>query len=543
MSSLQQLRSQAAAVWASLAVSQRLTLGVVLALLIGGFGWMMARDPGDHLVPLFTGKSFTPEESGHAQQILMAAGLSDFEQRGLQLYVPTGEIERYNAALVAGGGLPMNWAEEWEKQNSVLGQFTGASEREAVKERARAKQIARLLMQIPDISFADVVWDEDSRPGWRSAPKGHATVFLRPHPGRTITADLVRSARLATASAKKHLAPEDVVVTDLVTGESFDGSGDGKYGDKVLARMDRLTSDYKSRILGLFNYIDGLGVEVNVNLDPVQSSRRRQQKINPKESLAVAEDTMRNTEQSTRTTALAEPGAAPNTALDLQSGRGPAQTRDVSETAGSTIQTASFEVTEDEMIGMLPKLVTVAVSIPKAYYREVALASPGLVGRDDLTEDEIEAVVQQIEAETIPKVQRQVRRMLPQTDAAIPDEEIVSVSTFVMPEREQPLDSLPISWTVADLARTWGRPLMLLALSVAALVLLSRSLKRPLPELPPLPQPAGADGESPDEAAELEDELPRLRPPDNRKREHLQEVVRENPELAASVVNQWVQAG
>ena len=546
MNALQQLRSQTAAVWRSLAVSQRLTFGLVLLLLVGGFGWMMSRGGTDRLVPLFTGKSFTPEESAHAQQILMASGLNDFEQRGLQLYVPTSEIERYNAALVAGGGLPMNWAEEWEKQNSVLGQFTGSLEREQVKERARAKQIARLLMQIPDIGFADVVWDEDARPGWRNAPKARATVFLNPLPGRSITPELVRSARLATSSAKKHLAPEDVVVVNVKTGESFNGTGDGEYGDKVLTRMKRLTEEYRGRVLEMFPYIDGLKVAVNVNLDRVQSSRVRSQKINPKESLAVAEDTVRNTEKTQRAQSMAEPGAAPNTAMDLQSGRGPTQTRDLSETSGSLIQTASFVVTEDEMVGMLPDSVTVAVSIPKSYYREVALASPGLVGRDDLTEDEIEAVVQQIEAETKPKIQKQVRRMLPQADAATPDEEIVTVDTFVMPEREQPLESIPITWTVSDLASQWGRPLALLALAVAALLMLNNSLKRPLPELPPMPQqaPAPGDPDSPEAAAEeAEDELPRLKPPDNRKREHLQEVVRENPELAAGVVAKWVAAG
>ena len=544
MSPLSQLRTQTLAVWNSLAASQRATMVLVLALVVGSFGWMILADAGDHRVPLFTGKAFTVEESMNAQSILLASGLTDFEQRGAQLYVPSAEIERYNAALIEGGGLPLNWAEEWEKQNSTLGQFTGAFEREQVKERARAKQVARMLMQIPEIAVADVVWDEDSRPGWRNAPKARAVVSLRPVPGHAITPELIKAARLAAASSKSHLAPEDVVVIDLSTGKSDDGTSDGPFGDAVLARRHRLTEEFRQRVLDMFSYIDGLKVAVNVDLDRVQSSRVRRQKINPKESLAVAEDTIRNTETSQRTTSLAEPGAAPNTGLDLQNGRGPAQTRDVSETAGSVIQTASFEVTEDEMIGMLPQFVTVAVSIPKSYYQQIALASPGLVGRErgDITEDELEAVVDQMEAETVPKIQQQVRMLLPQTGAEIPNDQLVKVDTFVMPVREAEPESLPITWTIADVARTWLRPVALLVLATVTLVMLNRSLRRPMPELPPLPASVTAAIAPSDEdaAEEEEDDLPQLRPPDNKKREHLQTVVRDNPELAASVINAWM---
>ena len=543
MNTLEQIRSQSAALWQSLAPSQRLTIGVVLALLLGGFGVLLLRDGVDRRVPLFTGKAFTVEESMNAQQILLAAGLDGFEQKGAQLYVPADEVERYNAALVAGGGLPTNWAEEWEKQNAALGQFTGSLEREATKEMARGKQVARLLTQIPDIAWADVVWDEDARPGWRTAPKARATVSLRPVPGRSITPKLVRAARLATAGSKKHLAPEDVVVIDVLTGSSYDGQEDGEFGDKLLSRVNHFESMYRNRILETLDYIKGVRVAVNVTLDNIERSRRRSQKINPKESLAVAEETVRNTESSQKTASIAEPGAGPNAALDLQSGRGPSQTTSVSENVGSILQTASFEVTEEQIAGLMPQAVTVAVSVPKGYYRGVAMESPGLKGREDLTEDEIEAVTQQMEAEYSQRIQRQIQMMLPPADPTATPDDIVKVDSFVPLADETVLESLPLTWTMADMARSWGRPLALLALSAVALLMVNSSLKRPLPELPP-PPPAAVAGGSPDdpesEAAELEDDLPLLRPPDNRKREHLQEVVRDNPELTASVVASWV---
>ena len=540
MTALEQLRTQTLAVWRSMAVSQRLTFGLLLALLLGGFGWMILRDAAPPRVPLFTGKSFTVEESMNAQQILLASGLDDFEQRGTQLYVPSDEVERYNAALLAGGGLPTNWAEEWEKQNAALGQFTGALEREQVKERARAKHVARMLQEITDIAVADVVWDEDTRPGWRTAPKARATVTLRPVPGRSITPQIVRSVRLAVAGSKKHLAPEDVTVVDLATGQSYDGTQDAEFGDTVLARMAHLETLYRNRILDHLSHIRGVHVAVNVNLDRIASSRRRSQKINPKETLAVAEDTVRNQETTQRTTSAAEPGAAPNAALDLSSNRGPSQTSDIQETSGSMIKTASFEVSEDELVGMLPESVTVAISVPKDYYRAMAMRSPGLTGREDLSEDEIEAVTIQMETQESQRIQQRVRMLLP-PDATATDEEVVKVDTHVAIEEEKPIESLPLSWTLADLARTWARPAVLIVLALVALYVLRQSLNRPLPELPALPaapQPAGLEGSAGE--PEVEDELPLLRPPENRRREHLQTVVRDNPELAASVIATWV---
>ena len=548
---LEQFRSQAAGLWGDLAPSQRLTLAAVTAALVAGFSMIALPKDTSGYVSLSVGKAFTVEEAMHAESVLMAAGLNDFTQRGGQIMVPAGEAERYNAALIAGGGMPTNWAEEWEAQTGKLGQFAGSRQRQDGMEIARAKMVSEYLRQLPDVAQANVIWDVDERPGWQSVPVTKATVYLRPQPGREITPELAAAVRLAVAGSKRHLKSEDVVVMDMVRGRTLDGSGGGPFGDETLSRVHTLTDMYRTRVRQALDYIPGVRVAVNVDIEKLKDSVVRSQKVNPKESVTVSGDTRRLTESVSRTASAAEPGAQANVGLDLQSGRGSGETRELSDNREGTIQTASFEITESTMRGGLAESVSVSVSIPKEYYRTVALTRSPLRTKDDPTEDEIDAVAQQVETEVIASVESKVRQLIPSPAVEDPNRRTVVVDSIVVPDAAESDPGVPLTVTASDLVDRYGRPLALLALAVVALVMVNRSMNRPLPDLPKYDPPASPDaiaegGEAAAAAAEPspEEEFEGLfAPPQNKRREHLQTVVKENPELAASVLGGWIAEG
>ena len=543
---LSNFRSQTADLWSDLAPSQRLTLAAVTGALIVGFSMLtLGRESGD-LVSLSAGKAFTVEEAMHAEGVLMAAGLDGFEQRGGQILVPRSDVERYNAALIAGGGMPTNWAEEWESQTAKLGQFAGSRQRQDGMEIARAKMVSATLRQLPDVAQANVIWDSDPRPGWQSVPRAKATVFLRPYPGREITPQLAAAVRMAVSNSKRHLASDDVVVMDVSNSRTLDASGGGPFGDETLSRVHTLTDMYRQRVRQALDYIPGVRVGVNVNIEKLKDSVRREQRINPKETVSVVGDTRRQTQSVQRTAAASEPGAAANVGLDLQTARGPGETRELSDTSDSNVQTASFEVTESTLIGGMAESVTVSVSIPQDYYRTVAMTRSPLKTKDDPTEDEIDAVAQQVETEIIAAVEAKVAQIVPQPATDNPTVRSVVVDSIVVPDEASLDTGVPLSVRAEDMAERYGRPLALLALAIAALVLVNRSMNRPLPELPDLTPPPPPASDAADESAEptAADEFPDLfAPPENKKREHLQTVVRENPELAASVVSGWIAEG
>ena len=475
----------------------------------------------------------------HAEQILLAAGLDDFEMRGGQLLVPGGEAERYNATLIAGGGLPRNWAEEWESQMKDLGQFAGSRQRADVKEMARAKMVSSFLSQLPNIQHANVIWDEDKQPGFHAAPRTRATVFLRAKPGHTISAKDALNVRMAVANSKKHLHPDDVVVMDIAGQKTYDGQRDSEFGDETMTKIVRLTSMYEERVQNALQYIPGVMVTANVNLERLRQSLVRKQQINPKEAFSVVGDTVRNTDSLQSATSSGEPGGGPNVQLDLQTGRGATQSRETSQSREQTVQTASFEITESTLIGGMADSVTVSVSIPKSYYRTVAMTQPAIRDNTDITEEEIDAAAQQVEQEVISNVQAKVAQIIPPGPADDPNFRSVVVDSITVPDVVEEDPGVPFTVTAGEMIKTYGRPVALTVLAIVVLMMLNKSLSKPLPELPELelPKPPSDD----DDAQVGDENFPDLfSPPANKKREHLQTVMRENPGLGGSVIGAWL---
>ncbi len=158
---------------------------------------------------------------------LQERGFHDVQQVRGKLTVPTPRLADARRILDDVATTSTTWADEWEKSNSQLGQFSGNRERDAAREIARARMIGRLLRQMPGVAQADVVWDEEEAAGWREPRRTRCTVYLRPKPGYEITADVARSVRQAVAGSKKHLAAEDIVVLDLERMQTFDAVPDG----------------------------------------------------------------------------------------------------------------------------------------------------------------------------------------------------------------------------------------------------------------------------------------------------------------------------
>lgn len=198
---------------------QRRLLPVALLAIVLVGGWLASQRSGaDSLVTL-------PHGVAPAAAIahLNERGLTNVQPaRGGKITVPAAKAADAKRFLDELSAVSTTWADEWEKSNSQLGQFSGNRERDAAQEIARARMIGRLLRQMPGVAQADVVWDEEESTGWRAPQKTRCTVYLRPKTGFEITADMARSVRQAVAGSKSHLAAEDIVVMDLDRMTTFD---------------------------------------------------------------------------------------------------------------------------------------------------------------------------------------------------------------------------------------------------------------------------------------------------------------------------------
>ena len=524
--------------------SQRGTLIVVPLMVVGAFAFLMLSSGGSSYVPLSWGKVYTTEELIRAEQTLMDAGLVDFRREGRRLLVPASEVDRYNAALVDGGGLPTYWAEELEESLSTGGLFTTRAQIEARMDAILGKELRRVLRALPDIEDASVKWAR-SKPGrWpNNATRVTALVTVRPRPGRELSRSRIESLRYAAASMVPDLKPENVTVLNQTTGEAYTAETDGgPFDSGLLQKIRDYEREYEEKIRAVLSYIPGVLVSVNVDPEKLERYRETRRTVEPK-PVAVQQQEERMTTSNSEQPTQAEPGPQANTPRQLPVQPGRQRTEQITESSTQTVSLPSITVTEKDYLAAMPESVQVAVSIPVAYAQTVALESKqsaapqGDDSQADVTVSDAEIAA--AEADIKQKVQSQVSRLIPNGSPS----EAVDVS-FHVPGKPQVEPFEPgFLEQAGELAARWGGALGLVLFAIWALWMLNKSLAASPPaeeSEPPEPLPAvppSDDGES-DALQEEEEPLP----PAPSKRDKVQAIVRDNPEMAAAVLSKWMQS-
>ncbi len=529
MDPLKRTWQQFADLFGALPPSQRLTLVAVPAVLAAAFGVLIWQGKSSSETPLSWGKVFAVDELRTAEQTLIEAGLSDFRTEGQRIYVPTAEVEKYNAALLVDGRLPSESLSEFERQFEKSNVFTSREQLAVMKEIALQNEVRKVLRALPDIEDARVTWARSEARRWVDRPgRVTATVSLRPRRGRPLSPSVVRSVRSAVGSMIPDLAPDDVTVFDQSTATAFTADRDAPFDGELVRWIDQHTEHYRRRIAGALAYIPDASVSVSVDVENLKSQIVREQLVDAKKTAPVeTEERTRSTTTTERATA-AEPGATSNVPRQLQTTAAPTRSATSSESDNNSRVVPSFTVTEKEFLTAMPKAVQVSVSIPESYYRDVALARGFAEGTTDPEKAAFRTQLDTIRTEEEGKVRKQAMTLIP---AGSP-EAAVTVTSVTHLDLTPPAVVVPMTERVSDFLRTWGGTLGLGLLAAWGLRTLGRSMPRP----PPLPaEPLSAVA-----SAEAEEDVPAGPPPTPR--DLLQGYVRDNPEAAAAVIGRWIQA-
>lgn len=520
-----------------LSTSQQAMLVFVAVLLLGSFGWLMIGGVGSAgKTPLLIGKTFSVEEIIRAEEAMLAAGLDDFERRGQRLYVPKGEIEKYNNVLITSGTLPQNWAEEWERQYDNIGPFANNKQMEIRKEIARAKYASLMIASMPDVDYANVVWDEQEKRGWSHQPRTTATVSIRPKPGREITQSAIRSIQRSIMGMKADLAAEDVTVLDLGRGMAFNTDpADDPFSNGLLKRIDHLKEMYRDEVLRVIGHIDHVRVAVNVDIEKVKSAITRRQKIDAKGTTALVTNTTSQTKDYQQAPVRAEPGQRSNSGMDVTSYQGTQRTEKVSDTNENTISAPSYEVTEESVIGAMPENVKVSVVIPEQYYQLVAIQTGAAAA--DADAQTLRTAAGTVKTQVNTEIQAQVAQVVPMP-AGADTTQYVSISSYVGTQKPEVVLATPMTESIGRFLANWGSALGLALFALIALYLLNSTVQKSnamkIPEIPLPEQEQKAEEEDPFE------DNPLMPSKDTKKRDHLQHLVRDNPEMTAAILTKWL---
>lgn len=527
MDSWQKTLAQFRDLFNGMAPSQRMTLVAVPLMVVAALALVIYLGRGPAEEYLNAGKPFSADELKHAEEALRQAGLSQFHLDGQKILVPRSELTRYQAALLEKG-VRSDFGSEMEKATEG-NFFASEKERQEKSELAKRRELAKILRAIPDIEDAIVIWERQKQKPFGGDAKVTCTISIRMRPARELTASLARSLRLAVSGAVFGLTPAGVTVLDVSSGRAIrDDADDDPYNSQFVDQIKKFTSLHQRTISEALAYIPNVIVSVNVDLENLKSSHERAQTFDAKSfPLKTVEEThaMRSDEKRPSS----EPGMAANTPRNLR----PQSTSENTRTSDKTIATSenvpiSTKVTDRTLVGMLPKSVQVTVSIPEDYYRQVAQSQ----AEPDADKQALQGRIDQIRAKTEKDVLAKVAKLIP-TSGPTPDANINVSSYTRLDQSPQPADT-PLVSRLTDGLSQWGGPLALGVFALWTLWMLNRSLKK-LPQEPlPAPQSKGSpDGDVEDQV----DEPPR----EVTKRDQLQSLVRDNPEMAAAVIGRWIE--
>lgn len=536
MGVLQRIYEQFMDQFRSMSSSQRLTLVAVTLLVAGAFAAVMWNQQATGYTALSWGKVYSTEELIAAEQALIKANLREFRREGQRLLVPSKDVDRYNAALVEFDAMPADLGDQMMKQLSALGPFSTDKQREQLKEAMLLQELRRTIRAIPDVEDARVVVaGMGRRTGFSRAGRVTANVSVKLRSGHDVTPKMASSIRAAVSSMVPDLRPADVTVFDTrnATAHTEDPAGD-PFDGKLIQRIRELKRDYQQQIQQNLSYIPNVVVAVNVDVENTKNSLIREQTIDKAKIAALYTNETNVKDAAIKRRPQGEPGVASNRPATVAATSAPEQTRDFTDQSTNSVNALSFRITEQELIAAMPRAVQATVSIPRDYYREI------LTRREAAGE---KATLPEIEKEVLDAVRKSVLRLIPQESK---EENIVVQSVDLLPQSTPDL-SVPVTERIWEFLRTWSGSIALACFALWALATVRRSL--PAAPAAPSESTGSSSGETLDvqrlrKASRLPEETEEdeaTRPKEITQRDMIQNIVRDNPEMSATVIGKWLQ--
>lgn len=172
-------------------------------------------------VDLMDGQPLSDAQQRCVIKALSKANLDGFTLENRCLYVPGREVTRYLLALAEHDALPKSLQESTLDAVETRGLFESKADFEARMRVARERDLAAAICEMEGIQDASVQFDELEERGLQKRRVISASVVVLPEPGKPLEFARVATIRRLVAAAKAGLEPQDVHVTDLRSGSTI----------------------------------------------------------------------------------------------------------------------------------------------------------------------------------------------------------------------------------------------------------------------------------------------------------------------------------
>lgn len=529
----------------------RLTSGLLLAMVVVSGGFLANHQVTGGDAYLLEGQNFSTAELQAIQSAFGQAGLNNYDIEGGRVRVPRSQRAKYLAALVDANAMPAHFGSHFDAAVSKPSPFTSKAQQEAMIKNAVQKDLAAVISQMKGIETASVLYDAQKKGGLRLETTTTASVSVKPIGDSALPADQVPKIRALVAGAIANLAPEQVTVVDL-NGRSYPATGSKDvhdvFDDPYAQRVKYWQNFWETTLMQALEYVPGVVVTANVELDPRTRLEEEKTHVDPKTvPITVQEDT--DTEQTDAASPSGQPG--------IQSQRAnapatlPAQARgnhtEKERNSRREQNDASRDWTKTTTAPLTPKRVTVTVAVPSSYFEKVYRDQiPSTPGEPAAPIDK--KALAQIQTDETSKIQKHVAALMPQSDVTADPRPLVTVTTFhQLPGEAIPAPSMAdvaMSWLAGNWSTAGMVGLALFSLAMLRSMVRSAPLPAAVPDLPLPPSPAPTEKAAEKTTEEQEtkggNRLKRRTGSGQSLREELAEMVKEDPDTAASILRTWI---
>lgn len=539
---------QAAELLRSMTPAARITTGLLLAVILISLAFLFRQraEVADEF--LFGGEHLSQAQIAAMEAAFSSKGLNEWETVGNRIRVPRRKRNFYIEAARTAEAMPAAPETAWQQLFSGDNPLKSTQIRAWEAFRAQERTLALTLEELAGVDRAVVQIQEVDTGGFPRRKERRCLVSVKATGSRALPAALVESVRHMVVSGGG-VDPQHVTVSDLNTGQTYPGLGEnGLLADSLYAKRQREQEEiYRAKILDRLSTYGDVKVAVHVELDKEMVNQTVSDKYDPKATTVETTDFSKEI-TSTRPDPGGRPGVVPNASIGnvaQQVSPGGVESSTTERRENQRFVTGATR-TITEKVPFVPTWIGVSIGVPRSYFQRIWLQrNPAAAGQDAVTPDVGE--LKSIENEIVKDIEEAVKTLLPK---AIPGEDL-DQRVAVVPYTETPLPE-PAGPSVSDKALTWlsshWQTLGLLLLAVFSILFL-KSMIRSTPEPVRTPgEPAIAvatgsseDEEKPDDVVAISNSLrQRFQGSGRNLRDELTELVREDPEAAASVLQSWI---
>ncbi|HEY7118090.1 MAG TPA: flagellar M-ring protein FliF C-terminal domain-containing protein [Tepidisphaeraceae bacterium] len=561
---LQKIREQLA----GLNASQRMLAGALVVIMVMTLLWW-SRYAGTSEMDDLLGMDFSAEDIVHVTNLLDTKGIQH-KVIGARVQVPADRRFEALALLTYEQIGPRDTSAGFDDIITKMDSPWNTHVKEdAMFTRAKEATIGQIMREWPDIRDARVIINAAQKRTFGEADvQPSATVSLKTkNPGSKPPKRLIGTAADTIAGAVAGLVRSKVNV--IIDGASYnvpDKDADGLAGgDTWMELVKEGERHFSQKIQDRLGWIEG--VMVSVTVDPELQARQIEKETYDKDHTfeKLSTSTERNEETSNSTRGPTEPGAVPNTtgganqptsigaaasgAANSGASIGNAAEGSSSTTTETTIKNQIFPSVVKELIKSpagAAAVIGASVSIPRSYFVKIyRTAFP-------TNKDPDEAALQPFMDKEMVKIKNAVLGCVGKTPE---DKVLVDYYYDYVPAGDATAASAgqPAAATSIPLALTGHlKEIALGALAVVSLFMVSMMVRKatPAPIIPPqIDKPARAAAAPPEEpvaeAGEGMQEMDAIEIDNNSVRNQqiisqVADMVKENPEGAASLVKRWL---